>query len=305
MNEDQSQLDPLIESVTSALERTFDLLFRDFDLVRFLLLALLAFLANCGDPSLSFNVDIPDIRMPQTTEDLVVFFAVQGGYLAVVLGIGVVGLLVAVLFLFISSRGMMAFIDGLVTGEPGVDAFTDKAQAANRLFLFRASYVIGIPVCAMALVVVMMLLSIALQALVGNELAAFARLAAVGISLLALPIVLLVYVVDRIVLDLAAPIMYVQGTSVRESFQLLAAAPNLDVFQVVIYVVARFIIGLLILLITFPAYCICYCAMLIPGMSSLILLPFTVFSRNIALQWLARMDPAAYGMLAPGHDDPA
>jgi hypothetical protein len=304
MNEEGSVLDLLVESVTAAYERTFDLLFREFDLVRYLMFALLAFLANCGEPSFSFNVDVPQIPVPNSNEELLVYFAAHAGFLLFVAVMGIGGIFLALLFLFVSSRGLMAFLDALVSGEPGFDALTEKGEVANRLFLFRASYVVGVPVLALLAVAVFAVITIGAQLTLGNELGAVMSLVAGGIGLLALPVVLLLYFFDRIVMELAAPIMFLQGTSVRESFQLLAAAPNADGFQVFVFLVARFFIGLGITLITIPIVCLCFCVMLIPGMNSVILLPFTVFSRNISMQWLARVDPA-YAALAPTAEEPA
>ncbi len=298
-DQDSSLLDPLVESVTAAYERMFDLLFRDFDVVRYLLLGLLAFFSSCGEPSLSFNVDIPDIPLPQNNDELLIFFAAQSGYLLMIAFFVVVGIAVGVLFLFISSRTLMAFFDAIITGEPKVDALTEKGSVANRLFLFRASYVVGVPLLGLCAMFLLMVLSIGVQLAFGAEFMALGQLLGVGVGFLALPVILILYLFDRLVMELAAPIMYVQGTSVIESFQLLRAAPNADAFQIFVFLVARFVIGLLITILTFPLSCLCFCLMLIPGMSAMILLPFTVFSRNISMQWLARMDPA-YAGLASG-----
>ena len=301
MDKQGSVLDLLVESVTAAYERTFDLLFREFDFVRYLLFAVLAFLANCGEPSFNFNVDAPQIPVPNSNEELVFYFAANAGYLLFVAAIGVFGIFVALLFLFVSSRGLMAFFDALVTGEPKFDAITEKGEVANRLFLFRASYVVGVPLLALLLIAVFVVCTIGLQLTLGNEFGALMGLLTAGIGLLALPVVLLLYLFDRIVMELAAPIMFVQGTSVRESFQLLSAAPKTDAFQVFVFLIARFVIGLGITIITIPIVCFCFCAMMIPGVGAVILLPFTVFSRNISMQWLARIDPA-YAVLVPERD---
>ena len=299
-----SVLDPL----GRAWERTLALLFRPFEPNKWLTLALAAFLISLGDCSggggggTNFGVNLRDHRSPLRDLERAARDAGDwaGEHLVLLLVLGALGALVAVcvwlLFVWLSSRGRFLLLDGVVRDRAAVvEPWGEYRREANSLFAFTALF--------QAVTIVLFLggmalgLALAWGDLRGERFGPGALLGAVlgGGFLFALS--LAAALVSLFLVDFVVPAMYARRLRVGAAWRVALAEvlrPHLG--AVVLYVLVRIVVAVVLGLLTLGLMCgtlgLACCLLMIPYVSSLVLLPFTVFVRTYSLEFLAQLGPA-------------
>lgn len=295
--------------IEPAYERVKQMLFRPFNLSKWITIGFCAWLAGFGESGGggSFNgfngggshhhgnhgQGLEDFRhFYQQAQD---YFFLNIGWivpLAAIVAVLVLALWVAVLWL--SCRGKFMFLHCVALDKAEVEAPWKKyAAAANSLFWFRLwlgvlGLVVMLPLLVFgAMLVVKMLLR-------GEpELPGVMLMAGLVLSFLLLALVFAV--IHKFLVDFVVPIMFLRGGSCLaawgEFYALLSAHPWKFVVYLLFQIVVNMVIGMMVLLAILLTCCIAGCLMVLPFVGTVLLLPVLIFKRAYPLYYLAQFGP--------------
>jgi len=295
----------IIDPLSKAIDWARDVLFRPFDLEKWIVLGFCAWLAMLGEHgrgSYNWNnghSDLEDVErgMHQAWEWVL-------ANLIPVLLIGSVVLLVLVAFWllcrWLSSRGKFMFLDGVVHNRAAVVEPWNRFRApANSLFALRIVLdLIGMVVIGGLLAG--MLVSVLL--FVGSDNTVPLLVMALIFGVLCMVFIAIVFVViELVIVDFLVPMMYLRtcgvGPAWRELGPLLGARPGVFV----LYIVVKFLVSIVVVILVFLACCVTCCCVMIPYVGTVILLPLWVFLRAWPVYFLGQFGPeyARFATLGP------
>jgi hypothetical protein len=284
----------ILAPFNQAIELTRLILFRPFDITKWLVIGFAAFLSgwlNSGGGSInpwSFrrwntsNLQAPTLQFRS-------FNMEHAGlvFLTVVVVLAVVALVFLIVWLWIVARGRFVFIDCLVRNRAAIaEPWREFRQEGNRFFVF---------------LLVLMLLSLVLVALFGGLIFGLFvlwrnyRVANVPALFVVVPIVVFAWVAFAVVVNLITyfmpPVMYTRRCSpvdaARAILQLLFDDPA--PFILFILLMIGFWIGW-IMLGCFVTCATC-CLASLPYIGTVIVLPVPVFFRSFSLLFLRQFGP--------------
>ena len=275
------------------------LLFRPFDLRTWLVVGFSAFLAELGSRGGSggSGVGRRDLDLDEIGEGGTAAWQqiVEGGLWVALAAFGCLVVFALVLaVVWISSRGKFVFLDNVVHGRAHiVEPWKRLRHQGNSLFVYQVVFFLS---C----VVLFGLLIGGLAATVGlaslDEIEASAALlptlaGAVTLLALILAIFYAVFFVDAFV----APLMHRYDLGILDGWRRF-----LDIFReqswpfllcgLGVFVVA-IALGVLVLVFGILTCCLGFLLLMIPYVSSVIVLPFSVFYRSFTVEFLAQFDP--------------
>jgi hypothetical protein len=297
----------VVEPITPAYERVKQMLFKPFDLAKWITIGFCAWLAGLGESggggSYGYNGDSHGgNHASPPLEQFRHFYHEASDYVTanlvwiVPLAIFLVlaGVVLWVLLLWLSSRGKFMFLHCVALDKAEVEVPWRKfAGAANSLLRFRiVLWLIGmlliLPVLGLAAIVILRM------ALRGE-----ADVAGVGTALvLVLAFVFLALgltVIRKFMMDFVVPIMFLRGGTClaawREFCALLLANAGDFALYILFQIVLTMAIGIIVLLAILATCCIAGCLMLLPFLGTVLLLPVLVFKRAYSLYYLAQYGP--------------
>jgi hypothetical protein len=288
----------VVAPIELALARTGRILFRPFDLVKWLKLGFCAFLAtllgDCGGGAGNSGSTWQESGGRGEVERAKDWVADN---LAVVLGIGAVVFLVIgaflVLLTWLQSRGRFMFLDGVVSDRGAVVEPWKRFRAeGNSLFRFSLALYVGYFVLAAAAVAVGLFL-----AWEDVESARFGAAAVLGLVIGGGALVTLglsIAIVDTLLNDLVVPAMYVARCSVGEGWrvvsrEVLAGRGGTVVLYLLMKLAIAVVTGVLVVAFGCGTLCIGWCLMVIPYVGTVVLLPILVFKRCYPLFFLRQL----------------
>jgi hypothetical protein len=293
------------EPVAPALERVKQMLFKPFDLAKWITLGFCAWLAGLGESGGgggggNFNTGnhFGD-HNGQPAEQLRHFYHEARDYVMFNLGWIIPVAILLVLFLvmlwllvlWLNSRGKFMFLHCVALDKAEVaEPWSKFKDEANSLFRFR----IGLGLIGMVLTLplaVFMLLAI-LRMFLQGEADVAGVMTAVGLGLGLLLVALVLAVIRKFLVDFVVPIQYLRGGSCLSAwgtfYALLAECPG----QFALYLLFQIVLGMAIGIIVFAAVlltcCCAGCLMLLPFIGTVLLLPVLVFKRAYPLYYLAQ-----------------
>ena len=308
MNDAQTTATPI--SVTRpfspAIDRTAQILFRPFDISKWFVLgfcAWLAFLGNSGGGGSNFNLPGDDSRDSFDTaqgwvQDNIGLVII----LAVVLVLVIIGLVV--LMTWLSSRGKLMFLDGVMRNRGAVVEPWGRFRAqGNSLFWFRI--VVGlIALITFAILVGLMALSLLAAGFDGRGdpgpgviLMLCGWIAAILVA--ALWLILVVVAID----DFIVPIMWLRECRVREAWSEFLPLLSAHQGTFVRYGLFKILLVLGSILIACVVTCMTCCVAALPYIGAVILLPLHVFHRCYTIGFLSQFGPN-YAALTPDRERP-
>ncbi len=312
MNSERPDRVSVIDPISPAIERVKLMLFRPFDLQRWLVIGFCAWLAYLGaggggggggpgggGPGYSGPHDRHDQKEQiqegiETAKD----YFVDNSYWIIPVAVTVVVLIVVIglLIAWLNSRGRFMFLHCVATNKAEVKIPWHKFRRhANSLFLFRIVLgiiglaVIGVPVIAIG-VLAIMLASGTLVAV-----AAVPGIIIVGLMLFALLIVL--FLVRKFTFDFVVPLMFLQTASCVAGWREFMTTLSANKLRFALYLLFQIVIGIVIGAIIGIGFCVglCLCCasclLLIPYIGTVILLPLLVFQRAYSLYYLQQFGP--------------
>jgi len=273
--------------IQPALDHTKRILFQPFSWGKWFVLGFCAFLAQLGGGG-SFNYNNAFHRTPLARESPLGEWVTAHLPLVILLGalLLLVMMALVVLFQWLGSRGAFMFLDGVARNRAAVvepwDRFRDRG---NQLFRFRLLLIL-VTLGFLAVVVGMGFLVVlpAFRAEAFGRSALFPLLLVGGILLLGLLVLL---AVSLLLKDFVVPIMYRRDLDLPEAWVVLRQEllpghgwPFLGFYLMTL------VLWIPAILLAIAIICLTCCVAILPYLSSVALLPISVFFRCYSLCFL-------------------
>lgn len=293
--------------IEPAYERVKQMLFRPFNLSKWVTIGFCAWLAGFGESGGGFNgfngggsshhgnsvQGLEEFRhFYQQAQD---YFLMNIGWivpLAVIVVLLALALWVAVLWL--SCRGKFMFLHCVALDRAEVEVPWKKfGRAANSLFWFR----LGLGVLGLILMLPLLAFSAVLimRMLLRGEPNLPAVMLVAGLVLGFILLALVFSVIHKFLVDFVVPIMFLRGeiclAAWGEFYALLSAHFWKFAVYLLFQIMVNMVIGMMILLAILVTCCIAGCLMLLPFVGTVLLLPVLVFKRAYPLYYLAQYGP--------------
>jgi hypothetical protein len=296
----------VIDPLSQAIDWARDVLFRPFNLEKWIVLGFCAFLAMLGEHGGggSFNWHQGDGDFEDFERGMHRCWEWVLDNLIPVLFIGSIVLFVIValwlVFRWLSSRGKFMFLDGVVLNRAAVvEPWKQYREPANSLFVLRIVLdIIGMIVFGS--LVAGMILSVLLFAGAHDVEPLLVICLIFGVLCLIFAAIVFV-VIELVIVDFLVPVMYLHTSGVgpawRELGRLIGARPG----AFVLYIVVKFFVSIFVIVLIFCACCVTCCCVMIPYIGTVILLPLWVFLRAWPVYFLGQFGPeyARFATLGP------
>ncbi|NWJ42268.1 MAG: hypothetical protein HXX12_14995 [Geothrix sp.] len=282
------------DPIQPAIAHAKRILFQPFSARKWFVLGFSAFLAHLGGGGGSFNYNGNpfDHSSPGAQPDFSPVTSWISEHLPLVIALAVVFfvlmLALAVLFQWLSSRGQLMFLDGVVRDRAEiVEPWNRLRHLGDDLFRFRLMLLLA----TLALFIVCGGLG-ALIALPDIHARTFGGAALAGVlvgcGLLILG-VLVLSLVGALLHDFVVPIMYHRDLRVPAAWQVLRREllPGHG-WHFVGYYLMGFLLGIGAAILMLLACCLTCCVAMLPYISSVVFLPLFVFFRCYSLEFLAQ-----------------
>jgi len=309
MNAERPERVSVIDPIGPAIERVKLMLFRPFDLQRWMIIGFCAWLAYLGTGGggggggSGPNYTVPHDRHGQHEEirrdiENAKEYLADNSYWIIPVAVTVVALIVviALLFTWLNSRGRFMFLHCVATNKAEVKIPWAKFRKhANSLFLFRivlgiiGLFVVAVPIIAI-IALVIMLAAGAMAAAVSIP-----GIILVGLTLFVFGIVL--FLIRKFTFDFVVPIMFLQTASVMAGWRAFMPILSANKLRFALYllfqILISFVIGAIIGIGFCIGLCLCCasCLLMIPYIGTVILLPLLVFQRAYSLYYLQQFGP--------------
>jgi hypothetical protein len=297
----------VVGPITPACERVQQMLFKPFDLAKWITLGFCAWLAGLGESggggSYGYNGDNHGGNQAgQPLEQFRHFYHAAGDYMTanlvwiVPLAIFLVlaGVALWVLVLWLSSRGKFMFLHCVALDKAEVEVpWRQFAGAANRLLRFRV--VLGLIAMGIMLPLLGLAAIVILRMVLRGEADAAGVVTALALGLAFVFLALVLTVIRKFMVDFVVPIMFLRGggcwAAWREFYALLSANVANFALYILFQIVLTMAIGIIVLLAILATCCIAGCLLLLPFLGTVLLLPVLVFKRAYPLYYLAQYGP--------------
>ena len=297
-SEPLSVLDP----ITAAFGRTGQILFRPFDIGKWFVLGFCAWLAQLGTGGGvgGTNWNTPDEDSAEREFEQVQDWFASHLELAIGLAVCLVlaGSLLWVLLTWLSRRGNLMFLDGVVHNRGAVvEPWKRFRSLGNSLFSLRIVLVI---LAVITIGVTIAFLAFSFFAIGFDEDdpgPGEIVLVSVWVALI-LALAFTFVLVGMAVNDFLVPIMWLRGCRALDAWPELRAllCANPGIFA--LYVLVRIVIAVVIGVFVCVAVCATCCIAAIPYLGTVLLLPLFVFHRSYSIYFLSQFGPD-YAALVP------
>lgn len=292
----------IVDPIAEAFEWVKEVLFRPFNLEKWMVMGFAAFLATLGQGRFQFNTGYrggggnsnPEYQaqlesIKQYIMNHLPWFVIGG----IIAGILILGLWLA--FTWLSSRGQFMFLDCVAHNKAHIhEPWSRFRQAGNRLFGFRM--VVGLIFIAAALLFGGLSWLVVITA--GQGTGRLGMIAAlVLISVIGFIFAMVFVTVMVLTKDFVVPIMYIRGCGVRDAWRELWALIEGYTGRFVLYLLMRLALALAIgvavfmLALAMCAACCLVILLMIPYINTVILLPVFVFVRSYSVCFLRQFGP--------------
>ncbi len=209
----------------------------------------------------------------------------------VAVAVAVLGVLLWLLVLWLSSRGKFMFLHCVALDRAEVEApWTRFAGAANSLFRFRLA--LGLIGLATMLPLLAFIALAIVQMVLQGEPTVAGVMTAIGLGLVMLGLSLIFALIHKFLVDFVVPIMFLRnGTCLaawREFYALLSNNPGQFALYILFQIVLGMAIGAIIVIAILLTCCVAGCLLLLPFCGTVLLLPVLVFKRAYPLYYLAQ-----------------
>ena len=294
MSSQSMQTVSVIDPIGKAIDRAKAVLFEPFEMGKWFVIgfcAWLAMLGQGGGGGGSFNPGgghggiNPDQAKAWILEHLPLIISIG-------LGIFVVGLVIGIVFLWLSSRGRFMFLHCVAENKAEVKVPWHKFRnQGNSLFGFRLAVgIIGFT--CMALFIGMIIAAIILLSRGSRYTTPGLIAGIVAVILIAIPVGILFALIFKFTQDFVVPIMYVRGCRCLDAWGEFWRMLTSNKWRFALYILFQIIISMAIGAIVFALGCItcccAWCIMAIPYIGTVALLPIFVFARSYSLYYLAQ-----------------
>ncbi len=302
-----------VEAVYSAWDRMELLLFHPFDMGRWFMLGFAAWLANIGQSGIGFNFSMPDFSqvadMHQSTSQ-----AGNGGVnlfnqifpsdmfngilvfvlIAIVIAVLIFSVAIAVIFLWVRSRGAFIFIHDLATGTTEISRpWREYSRQGNSLFLLRIAY--GAVMVMLFLICVVLTILMLLGAIISHSLNGMG-IAGIVFGIISLfSLVMLGILIELCIENIVIPVMYRKKLSSWEAIYEFVSMTNDHAMPFVrfflMYLLLELCAAVAIAVFIFSTCCFCCMGLVLlslPYIWAVVTLPLLTFFRLYGIEFLGQ-----------------
>jgi hypothetical protein len=287
----------VLDPISRAIDDTVRILFRPFDATRWLVLGFCAWIAQLGENG-GTNFGSQLRRKGDPWDRILTIWGWIEDHLALVIVLAALAFLLGILLLWISSRGKLLFVEGVIHDRAAVsEPWVRFATPGNSLFWLRL--VIGLAFFAVFLVLGTFLVRELLAMGLDRHRPGPGDLLALSLwALTFAPLVLAALLVGLLIEDFVVPILWLRRTGAVPALREALAFLSVHAGIFVLYVLVKFVLALCIFLVSCIAVCVTCCIVALPYVGVVILLPLYVFHRCYSLEFLSQFG-ADYAALAP------
>lgn len=282
----------VVEPLTPAWNRTAKLLFKPFDFVKWLLIAIAAWLAHLLEGGVNFSFNFNPGRgggifrqafnwMTSHVATLIIFAAV-----ALVLGAAIT---VAVSYL--RSRGKFMLIHALVVEKFDLgQAWSARGEQANSLFRFYCAFMLIWFIGSMLFLA--LIFAVAFADIKSGRFGISAVLALAMAFFVGLPLFLVSALINFITECFVVPVMYHQRIGIAEAWRLVWSrllSPYKG--EVILFFLFQIVLGIGVgIIVGIVTLCTC-CIAGLPFINRVVFLPIFVFFRAYSIYFLQQLGP--------------
>ena len=300
------------EAIEPAYERVKQMLFKPFDLTKWIIIGFCAWLAGFGESgggggggfngfNNAFNHDNHHFdgngreQLRHCYEQARDYVAANFYWIApVTIFVVVVAVGFWLLIVWLSSRGKFMFLHCVALDRAEVEVpWTKFAGTGNSLFKFRL--VLGLIGMVIMLPLLVFIVLTILRMVLQGEPDVAGVLSAIGLGLVFFGLSLLFALIHKFLVDFVVPIMFLRcGTCLaawREFYALLSANPGKFTVYILFQIVLAMAIGALVVVVVLVTCCIAGCLMALPFVGTVLLLPVLIFKRAYPLYYLSQFGP--------------
>ena len=298
----------VVTPLTPAIERVKTLLFRPFDLGKWLIIGFCAWLAGLGQSGGGggghFNVGRHEGRNLQSAFHEAKEYVLGNLEWIIPLAVAIVVLILVVwlLITWLSSRGRFMFLHCVAGNKAEVRVpWTRYARHSNSLFLFR----IGLGLVELLLILPLVVVGFGLLGFLvtGDEPSVRTILGLVGLVLGAIGLAILFALIDKLLYDFVVPTMFLRTTSAWRAWGQFLSLVSRNKGQFLLYILFSLVlgmaIGVLVVAIVILTCCCAGCLLALPYLGTVLFLPVLIFSRSYSLCYLAQYGPE-WDVFLPG-----
>jgi len=286
----------VIDPIGPTFERVKTILFRPFDLGKWFVIGFCAWLAYLGKggggggPNFRGSGKLDEAF--HTAKEFVM--ANLHWIVPVAVTVTLVGIILWLVFTWLSSRGRFMFLHCVAENKAEVKAPWAKfRQHANSLFLFRIVLgLIGFAAIGVPLLIVGLLIAITIA---GNGPHVVGELGFLVIGLIVFAISIAFLLVHKFTTDFVVPIMFLRTTNCTAGWREFLGLLSLNKARFALYILFQIVIAIAIVAIILAAVCVtCCCAgciLAIPYIGTVLMLPLLVFKRAYPLLYFRQFGP--------------
>jgi hypothetical protein len=289
MNGDKPRIE-IIKPFNEAIEVMKKILFRPFDLTKWLVLGFAAFLAHLSGGT-GFNFNFGNWNRPgwSSSEEAAATQQMEHAWhwllplLVVLIPLGVI---IVFVLMWIGARGRFIFTDCIVRNRAAIVApWHEFKKEANSYFLF--SLVVMLVVMVILIIAFLpMILPVILHGTRAWKGFAF------SIGLIGWLMVVFILAISWILVSmLMIPLMYRRRCRSVEAFKEVIALISAEPTAIILYLLFLFALSIGITFVACVAICVTCCIAAIPYVGSVILLPLEVFFYAYTLLFLKQFGP--------------
>ena len=287
--------------VSLAIERAKQILFRPFDMAKWIAIGFCAWLTNLTGGGFSYRSNVSGGKWSGSSGSP--DFTYYRDYLQnnlswiVPLAAGAILFVIAlwVVLLWLRSRGVFMFLHCVTLNRGEVEAPWKKfARAAHSLWLFRlglgaVSFLLVLPILAAGGLIVIGMIN------QGSHVNANGILALCGVGIFWVCLCVVLAIISAFTTEFVAPIMSLRDCTCVEGWrifrQVLEANPGRFVLYLLFQIVIAIAILFLVLAFVLCTLCIGGLLLAIPFIGTVVMLPVLVFGRSYSLYYLAQYGP--------------
>lgn len=282
---------------SQAIDRVKLVLFRPFDLGKWLVIGFCAWLAQLGEQGFGGNFNFGgghdhggNVRheFEQAKE-----FVMNNLYwiIPVTIAVVTIGIALWLVFTWLNSRGKFMFLHCVALNKSEVVVPWQKfAHQGNSLFLFRI--LLGLIGTVLTLPLVAVILITIFHMIQRGEPSAGGILMSIGVMLVVIALAIVFTLIGKLTKDFVVPIMFLRGAGWRkgwgEFWGLLTANFGHFILYLLFQIVLALAIGAIVLVVVLATCCIAGCLLALPYLGTVLFLPVLVFSRSYSLHYLAQ-----------------
>lgn len=294
-------IEPTLAALASAAHYARSVCFQPFLSRRWVSLGVMAFLAwlwhGLSQPFVTGRQTWNPIGSAQQTlteVSAMLRWTSEHFFVSMMLGMVVVPVLLgaSVLLLWISSRGQIMFVRALMTGDSGVKSQWRASRAPGySIFLFQFAFNGALFVLATSIFLLLLLQSMTLSD--GGRMVFWTLLQSMyPILLLAAPMGLVFGVINFLLRDLVAPLMYEHDLTCMEAWSKLSRLTQGNMAKLAVFLLVRVGLYMILGIGTVIIFVLTCTIAFLPFVSQILLCPLYVFDRAFPVYFLSSLDPA-------------